>query len=358
MSGESDAERWDPGFVGDHYLVTARLGPFRKLFLKPREFTPRFYHRLTELTIEDWSLPVPDLRLGEAVRISVDLSVRFQPTLDYARSHPDSLDQLSHTIKLHHQRVLLDMVLEELRVLEDPFWLGEGYAGIERRVETLINETLAGQGIRCRTRCVLSPEFQALDEAELENLPPWSPYRPLYQALLQRQHRIAAEAERRRLELEAEEEAVRMERERARLLLEQRETELRKAKYALEAERLKAELAAEETLQAERRAAEARQKEEQVRHEQRLREMEIEAELQSKTRRTEAMEDADARLRREIELLALERQRLLLEEEVRDIKLARAKGWIINASRRFQLGQDAEFDDPEPPGLPPELPET
>lgn len=357
MNGELDAERWDPGFVGDHYVVTARLGPFRKLFLKPRDFTPRIYHRLTELTIEDWSLPVPDLMLGEALRIGVELSVRFQPTLDYARGNPDSLDQLAHAIKLRYQRVLLDMALEELRMLEDPFWLTEGCAGIERRVEILTNEALAAQGIRCRTRCVLTPEFEVLDEVEVENLPPWSPYRPLYRALLQRQRDLAAEAERRRLEQEAQDEAARLKREHARLALERRETELRQARHEHETERLKAELAAEEALQAERRAAEARQKEEQLRHEQKLREMEIEAELKSKARRAEAMDDADARLRREIELLALERQRLLLEEEVKDIKLAKAKGWIINASRRFQLGQDAEFDEPEPPGLPPELPE-
>jgi hypothetical protein len=357
MNGEPDIERWDPGFVGDHYVVAARLGPFRKLFLKPRDFTPRFYHRLTELAIEDWSLPVPDLNLGGSLRIGVDLSVRFQPTLDYVRAHPDSLDQLAHVIKLRYQRVLLDLALEELRMLEDPFWLTEGCAGIERRVEALTNEALAAQGIRCRARCVLTPEFEALDEAEVENLPPWSSHRPLYLALLQRQRDLAAEAERRRREQEAQDEAARLERERARLALEQRETELRKAKFVHETERLKMELATEEALQAERRAAETRQKEEQVRHEQKLREMEIEAELQSKARRAEAMDDADARLRREIELLALERQRLLLEEEVKDIKLAKAKGWIINASRRFQLGQNAEFDGPEAPGLPPELPE-
>lgn len=358
MNSEPDTDLWDPGFVGGHYLVTARLGPFRKLFLKPRDFTPRFYHRLTELAIEDWSLPVPDLILGDALRIGVDLSIRFQPTLDYARSNPDNLDQLAHAIKLRYQRLLLDMVMEELRVLEDPFWLTEGCATIERRVETLINEALAAQSIRCRTRCILAPEFQALDEAEVENLPAWSPHRPLYLALLQRQRDLAEEAARRRMEQEARDEAARIERERARLALEQLETDLQKAKYAHETERLKAEIAAEEALQAERRAAEVRQKEEQVRHEQKLREMEIEAELQSKARRAEAMDDTDARLRREIELLALERQRLLLEEEVRDIKLAKAKGWIINASRRFQLGQDAGFDEPEPPGLPPELPEN
>lgn len=357
MNGELESDRWDPGFVGDHYVVTARFGPFRKLFLKPRDFTPRFYHRLTELAIEDWSLPVPEQALGDALRVGVELSVRFQPTLDYVRGNPDGLDQLPHAIKLRYQRVLLDMAQEELRTLEDPFWLAEGCAAVERRIEIQTNEALAAQGIRCRTRCILTPEFDAIDESAVSTLPPWSPYRPLYQALLQRQRELAAETERRLRELAMQEETARLEREHAQLALEQRETDLRSARHEHETERLKAELAAEEALQAERRAAEARQKEEQVRHEQKLREMEIEAEMQSKARRTEAMDDADTRLRREIELLALERQRLLLEEEVKDIKLAKAKGWVINASRRFQLGQDAEFDEQDTPSLPPELPE-
>lgn len=358
MNDAFESDHWDPNFVGDHYVVLTRLGPFRKLFLKPRDFTPRFYHRLTELSIEDWSLPVPTREFGDALRVGVELSIRFQPTLAYVRGNPDSLDQIGHAIRMRYQRVLLDMAQEELRVLEDPFWLTEGCAAVERRVEILANEALACQDIRCRTRCVLTPEFEPIDEAGLETLPPWSPYRPLYQVLLQRQRDLAAETERQRREQELQAEAARLERERALLELEQRETALRKARHEHETERLKADLAAEEALQAEHRAAEARQKEEQVRHEQKLREMEIEAEIQLKARRTEAMDDADTRLRREIELLAMERQRLLMEEEIQDIKLAKAKGWVINASRRFPLGQNPELDGPDSPGLPPELPET
>jgi hypothetical protein len=48
-----------------------------------------------------------------------------------------------------------------------------------------------------------------------------------------------------------------------------------------------------------------------------------------------ALDDVELHLRREIELLALERQRLGLEEEIHDVRVARAKGWVINARRRF-----------------------
>jgi L-ribulose-5-phosphate 3-epimerase UlaE len=73
-----------------------------------------------------------------------------------------------------------------------------------------------------------------------------------------------------------------------------------------------------------------------------LRKLEMEADVDEKNRRAQTMDDMDAHLRREIELLAMERQRLLLEEEIREVKVAKAKGWVINAKRRFPLGGGAK----------------
>jgi hypothetical protein len=359
MNDEFEADRWEPNFSGDSYVVVSRLGPFRRWFPKPKNFRPRFYHRVVELAIEDWEVPVPMLQLGDSCRVTVDLSIRFQPTLSYLRNHPEVFGEIGHSVRLRYQKLILDRVQEELRILEDPFWLKEGLHKVEQRIEILTNETLAGQEIRCRTRCQLRPEFDPIDEAAVEALDPWSPYRRLCQTLLARQRAVAEEETRRRHEEELLILQSRLERERAALELQRLEEALRKTRYEQETERLRSELAAAEALQAEHRAAEARQREEQIRHERKLREMEIEAEIEQKTRRAEAMDETESRLRREIELLAMERQRILLEEEIQDIKLAKARGWVINAKRRFPLGKKRELGEPAGENqVPPEDPEA
>jgi hypothetical protein len=216
-----------------------------------------------------------------------------------------------------------------------------------------MNELLAIRNIQCRARCLIEPSFTEIDESDTEALAPWSRHKTIYLALLRRKREASQRIHLETTEQLAKEQRLRLEREAKLLELMRQENELLKARRAEEIAKIQAELTAEETRLAEQRHSEARLREEQIRHDARLREMEMDADFQEKDRRAQTMDDMENHLKREIELLAMERQRLLLEQEVREVKVARAKGWIINAKKRFPLGEnknlarDAEL--PEPP---------
>jgi len=333
---------WDAGFEADRTVIVSRLGLSRRLFPKPLRYTRRFYHEVMELPIEDWTIPVPRRELGPGCCIEALLTVRFQPTVRYARRNVERLPDLGTHIRRSYLAPLLETIEEQLRSLEDPNWLTEGCGEIERNIETAVHELLALREIQSRARCVLQPDLSGLTEASLDSAEGWSRYRTLQAELLRRQRALAEEMERQRCEEEQLEREKRFEIQKSLLDLEEREQWLQRTRESREVDHLKAQLAAEEQRQAEQRLSEARLREEQIRHEARLRQLELDIDLQEQERRAQLTDDTESRLRREIELLAMERQRLLLEEEIREIKLAKAKGWVINAKRRFPLGRSNE----------------
>ncbi|HUL13147.1 MAG TPA: hypothetical protein VLU73_13380 [Methylococcaceae bacterium] len=347
-------DHWEAGFEGDRRIVVSRLGPFVRVFPRPKHLVPRFYHNVHELGIQDWALPIEPIKLGSFCTIGASITIRFQPTLRYAREHLEFLPKLHSHIKASHEALLKDAVEQELRKMErDASWLQEGYAHIEKNIECAMNELLAIRNIQCRARCLIEPSFTEIDESDTEALAPWSRHKTIYLALLRRKREASQRIHLETTEQLAKEQRLRLEREAKLLELMRQENELLKARRAEEIAKIQAELTAEETRLAEQRHSEARLREEQIRHDARLREMEMDADFQEKDRRAQTMDDMENHLKREIELLAMERQRLLLEQEVREVKVARAKGWIINAKKRFPLGEnknlarDAEL--PEPP---------
>ena len=340
--GDADDSVWEAGFEGDRAVVVSRFGLGRRAFPRPRHFVRRFFHDVYELPIEDWALPIPDRELLPGCWVETTVELRFQPTFRYACEDPRRLPNLGSHIRANFQTLLTDTVEEELKALENPAWLTEGCGIIERRIITAVQETLALRDIQSRARCVVKVDVDSLIRASLDSPTEDVRYRSLRNELLRRRTELMeaerqqqAEAERRERErqLAAEQEALELARQ---------EDELRRAARARELEALKAEIAAEEQRQAEQRLSEARQREEQLRTEAHLRDLERDIDLKDQDRRSRMVEDTEDRLKREIELLALERQRLILEEEIRDIKIAKAKGWVINAKRRFSLGRNAD----------------
>lgn len=168
---------------------------------------------------------------------------------------------------------------------------------------------------------------------------PWSRHRTVYLEVLRRQRETVEQAQREAYEQTLAEQRRKLEQEEELFALARREEALRKTRLEREIERLRSDLNTEEILQSEQRNSETRLREEQIRHTARLRELEMDADLNEKTRRAQSMDDMEDHIKREIELLAMERQRLLLEEEVREVKVAKAKGWVINAKKRFPLGE-------------------
>jgi len=344
---------WEAGFEGDRRIVVSRLGPFVRMFPRPKHLIRRFYHSIYELGIQDWNIAMEPLKLGSFCTIAASIHIRFQPTLQYAREHLEFLPKLHLQIKTSHETLLKDSAEQELRKMErDPRWLEEGCAHIEKSIESTTNELLAIRNIQCRTRCLIEPSFAEVNELDTEALAPWSRHKAIYLELLRRS-REASE----RIHLETSEQMVKehrlmLDREERLLELMRQKNELLKTKRAEEIAQIQAELAAEETRLAEQRNSERRLREEQIRHDSHLREMEIDADFQETNRRARTMDDMENHIKREIELLAMERQRLLLEEEVREVKLAKARGWVINAKKRFPLGenknlpQDSEVAEP------------
>jgi hypothetical protein len=289
--------------------------------------------------------------------ISVQVQIRYQATLTYARRHPEQLGRLNEHIRKSHETLILDLVEQEMQRMEwNTQWMEQGCAALEKNLQREINETLAVHHIRCRTHCRIEAAFaESLPGEQQFNLP-WARHRNLYLSLRERQ--AQAEAERR-----AAEEALHQERHQQHLQelarkaeLEAQQDELRKRSKEREQELIRMELAEQERLAqmdrerelrelAEREAFlreslehEAREREAQIFQEAHLRKLEHEADQEEKNLRAQSHDTMDQQLRKEIELLSMERQRLLLEEEVREIKLAKAKGWIINARNRFPLG--------------------
>lgn len=331
-------EYWEAGFEGGRAVVVTRLGPITRVSPRPARFVKRFYHQVYALPVQDWLLPVEPLVLGTFCTITASVAIRYQPTLRYARENLEALPELSSHVRKTQQMLLKDQVEEVLNGMEaNADWLEQGCVHLERAIERNINEQMAVRNIQCRTRCRITPSFGSLEDGDASS--PWSRHRAVYQEVLRRRNAAEVQARQEAHQRTLDEQRRKLEQEEEMHALEKREEELRKARLEREIESLRAELIAEEVLQSEQRDSEARLREEQIRHTARLRELEMDAELNEKSRRANTMDDMEFHIKREIELLAMERQRLLLEEEVRDVKVAKAKGWVINAKRRFPLGE-------------------
>lgn len=332
--------RWESGFEGDRRIVLSRLGPYRRLFARPAHFQPRFFHETFELRIEDWRIPLESFRLGALCTVRAQLTVRFQPTLKYAREHLDHIDDLGSYIRGTYKSLLQDAAEQEFRELERAPKLESDLSEIEQRVEDVVHELLALRNIQSRARCQLETTFVDPDQIDPHTAQTGGRNDAIYIELLQRKRAVAERLVREQHAQEVKEIQLKLAHQQQLLELARQETELLRARRQQEQERIRAELVVEETRTTEHHDSEVRQREERIRHEARMREMELEADLAEKTRRAGALDDVETHLKREIELLAMERQRLLLEQEVQDVKVAKAKGWVINAKRRFPLGDD------------------
>ncbi|MDV3242005.1 MULTISPECIES: coiled-coil domain-containing protein [Methylocaldum] len=332
---------WEAGFEGDRRIVVSVLGPYRRVFPRPNRFIRRFYHRVYELKIEDWQIPLEPLRLGTLCTIEAELSIRFQPTIKYAHEHLDHIANLGAYIRANYLTLLQDAAEHELRQLEQTEF-EDNHVLMERRIENIANELLAMREIQCRTRCTIRTVFAELDNIEEYAETVDAKHNGIYLELVRRRRQLNERLAREHYERETNERKLKLEHEERMLELIRREAELRKAQRDHETEHVRAELTTEETRAAEQYDSEVRLREARIHHETRLKQLELEADLAEKTRRAGALDDVENQLKREIELLALERQRLLLEEEIHDVKIAKAKGWVINAKRRFPLGENSK----------------
>lgn len=346
-SALSTESEWEAGFEGDRRIVVSRIGPFLRVFARPKRYTKRFFHHVHELGIEDWRIPLEPLKLGPLCTIEARLSLRFQPTLKFAREHLEAIADLGGLIKASYQTLLQDAAEQELRKLEPSGRLEEDAGFVERNIENIVHELLAMREIQCRARCAIEIAFASPDSLDDPSASADAKHKEVYLELLKRRRESAERLAREHYDRQLHGHKLKLEHEERMLELLKKEAELRRQKQDYETEQVRADLSADEVRYTEQIDSEVRLREERIRHEARLRQMELEADLAEKNLRTEALTDVEHHLRREIELLALERQRLVLEEEIHDVKVARAKGWVLNAKRRLPPGEGEESETAE-----------
>lgn len=340
----TEEDRWSTGFEGDRRVVLARLGPYRRLFPRPRHYVKRWHHRVVDLVIEDWEIPLEPLTLGHVCTVTAKLSIRFQPTLAFAREHVEHLDHLGDHIRNQYRALLKDAAEECLRALESVSWLDQGHARLEREIEDLVHELLAIRDIQSRCRCRIEAAFADIDIERLEDdMASADPTRNAIalQILRRRRETLERVAQEKQEQLLLEQ-RLRLEHQARVLELLKQETALVREQQQEHIQQAREELRADELREAEKIESEVRLRRERLRLEAELKQLELDSSLHEKTQRSANYDEVHEHLKREIELLAMERQRLSLEEEIHKTRLARAKGWILGARKRFTLGQDED----------------
>jgi len=318
-SAAHEDSEWYPGFEGDRRIVSFQLGPFRRNFSRPRNFSKRFYHRVYDLSIEDWGINWDISILSGFCLIHSELSVRFQATVEYAKENIDRLPDINRHIKMRFGGLLKDATENELRKVEDVELMSTGLEQIEANIETLVNETLVAQGIQCRTQCRLDPSFKEIPaDSPVISTGHFQHDQTMIQ-FSRRNYELQNQRDKERYRHEREEESLRLDHQEKVIQQSNRERELEKRRESELTERIKMELAENESREAERQRSEAQLFADQLTHTNRLKELEIEAELLEKKQLSKSSDEVESYVRRDIELLVLKKQHAILKQEIEKI---------------------------------------
>lgn len=344
---ESGQLFWDPGFDAERRVVISKLGPYYKLFERPQNFIPRFFHRVYALPIEDWHLTTEAQLYGGFCSMTTELQIHFQATLKYVERNRDALPEVNKLIKASYESVIKDIVNAELSHLKDGQWVQTGLTEMERQLENAINETLVLKHIQCRTVCALTPVFAELTDDE--KLDGRFTQESIYLNVLQKNFEFR---EKQNLELfRQEEELERLRLEHKQKLLEaiNQEDEIQRQKQALEAEAIKRQLREQEAQRVEQYVIETRLHEEKTRHEMQLKEIELAAEIQYQKEKQIRQQQLDLHKHAQ----QLEHERLLKElkrdAEMRDYEKERLQ-WLQGKEQEQRLKQlelEAELKEQE-----------
>ncbi len=310
LSGEhneslNNLEFWDPGFDAERRVVVSHLGPFYRLFERPENFIPRFYHRIYSLPITDWQLSIKTRLYDGFCTITTDLNIYFQATLQYAEKSQDTLSEINRQIKTRYECLIKDTVTAELSQLKDGLWVQTGLTEMERNIENVLNETLISKHIQCRVMCTLTPTFLALTDDEQLN--GRFTQEAIYLNVMQKNFEFR---EKQSLELfrqEEELEALRLEHQQKQLESIYQDDEIQRQKQAMEAAVSNRRLEEQAAQRIEQQLIETRLHQQNIVHDTQLREIELAAEIQfqeDKLNRLHVEKTKHEHQLREIELAA------------------------------------------------------
>ena len=269
---------WDPGFDAERRVVVSKLGLYQKLFERPQNFFPRFFHRVYSLPIDDWHLTTKTRLYGGFCTMTTELQIHFQPTLKYVERNIDALPEVNRQIKSSYESVIKDIVNAELSHLKDGLWVQTGLAEMERQIESVVNETLILKHIQCRTICALTPVFEELtDDAKLDGR---FTQESIYLNVMQKNFEFREKQSQELFRQEEELELLRLEHKQKLLETINQEEEIQRQKQALEDEIIKRRLEELEAQRIEQHAVETRLHVEKTNHDMHLKEIELAAEIQ------------------------------------------------------------------------------
>jgi hypothetical protein len=308
------AEQWIAGFDADRQVVQLKLGPYKKLYLRPKKFVKRFYHHIHPLTIESWQYQRQLNMFDDFCTVDLVLDLRFQATLAYVLKNSEMLPTINQHIKQLYADIIDDVVNLELQTLADGNWIHTGLIETEKRIVLAINQMLMQQQIQSQALCRLAASFNEFPTVKLgrdsvylnvlkktfelneERTREQSRQQRLLEEEEIHEKRLQLEHLRRVSELELQVQAQEAEKQRRLLedkqdqLIQQLELEKRlyaeqlRHENALKEMRLEAELLAQDAQQARQRLAESQQLAEQLAHQAVLHDKKVLAEISLKQR--------------------------------------------------------------------------
>ena len=352
LSGETsgfDSEQlfWDPGFDAERRIVISKLGPYHKLFERPQNFIPRFFHRVYSLPIEDWDLTIKTRLYGGFCTLTTELHIHFQPTLKYVERNVDALPDVSRQIKSSYESVIKDIVNAELSYLKDGLWVQTGLAEMEKQIENVINETLILKHIQCRAVCQLTPAFVELTDDE--KLDGRFTQEAVYLNVMQKNFEFREKQTQELFRQEEELAMLRLEHKQKLLETINQEDAIQRQKQALEAEAVKRQLEEQEAQRVEQHVIEMRLQAQKTNHEMHLKEIELAAEIQYQ----KDMQIRQQQLELQKQAQQIEHERLLKElqrdAETREYEQQRIQ-WLQGKEQEQRLKQlelEAELKEQE-----------
>ncbi len=271
-ASDSQNQTWDPGFDGGRQLVVAKLGSIQKAYQRPTIFKPKFYHSVYNLSVDEWRFNSQTKLYGDFCTIDALLTIRFQASIKYAQAHLDTLPDINQHIKSSCNTLIKDVVEQELRQLSNGEWIDLGLANIERRIETVINETLTLQHIQCRALCEMLASFSDIDEtAKLDGR---FAHDNIYLKVIKKNFEAQEQHQKERLRQELLIEGQRLERQKRLIDQYNHEQNLQRIEQEQSALNRKRQLEEQEHQLAEQLQIEERLYREKIFHEQNLKRME------------------------------------------------------------------------------------
>ena len=318
-------EKWEPIFDPDRALVCSKLGFLKKVFLRPKQFVKRFYHEIYALPIEHWIITEQIKLYDDFCTIDATLDICFQATLNYALNN-NVLTEINTHIKDTYRTLIVNVLNAELTNLSDGAWIHKGVTEIENKISYAIGEMLIMQAIQSRTLCTIKPTFAEFPDVQLAR-------KNVYLSVLKKSFEVNQE---KRLELSRQEqETEKQHYQHKKHLLEQSQqlAELERLKQAEEALHTRLLLEDKEKQLTEQFKIEKRIHAEKIKHENSLKEMSLEAEIEAKQKHNELLriaeeKDQDALLQHQAKLQEKKLAAEIINYENQQTKWLAAKAQI------------------------------